>query len=828
MPILWSTGSMVSVHAAPGPGNEGSILVTTGGPITNITASPSPSPLSPAFSQGIHDYVIHCNSGSNAITFNVTTGAGTTPYPKTLVENQPEIVQGVDPSGAAVQYWIRCLPHDFPPITANPTNGGPTPGYYFTGTIIANATYPTPYAMILDTNGTPVWYQAASYPSTSTAGATNVELLPNDTLAWSPINGPGVGAHPGVGYRLFNLDTQTTQPQPSPAQPPDLHELLQLPNGDRMELATPTRSCGADFNTCPFGRPDGTFFPTVTNHSYVDCFVQEVDPSGNLVWSWDAKDHVQFLENKIQNAVSIGGNNYADVYHCNSIDVDPNGKDVMVSLRDTSSVYDINHATGKIMWKLTGALGKGGAIVDDGAHVFTNADTNISGQHDARFQSIDNSGTVDVSLFDDQTSCSSPSTCPPSAAARAVQYHIVNSATHSVALTFSYAAPDGNPSAATGSFRRYGGTSGDNVIGWGFHGSDQVMMSEVNNAGTPLLTFSFPVGLYTYRFLKVSTLPFDINLLRQTAGVPHPSSARQLVHFAKLDGTTHGASAVEVSDSSIWLEKNIGSDTFGRPQLGATNGPFFGNVGTYIADIDGTGKASAIAVNTTDTWIEKNQGNDTFGPSTQAAGGVPFFGNVGTYVADLDGSGKASLIAVNTTDTWIEHNLGNDKFGPPQQAAGGVPFSGSVGTYVADLDGSGKASLIAVNSNNIWIEHNLGNDTFGPPQQAVGGSPFFGSVGTYVADLDGSGKASVIAVNGNSVFIEKNQGNDTFGSPQFAAGGPPFFGADGTYVADLDGSGKASVIAVNGNNIWIEKNQGNDTFGGPQLGASNGPFYGTH
>ena len=813
MPVLWSTSSVVSVQAAPGPGNEDGILVS--GQVTSITASPSPSPLSPTFSQNTHDYVIHCTAGSNAITFNVNGTA----FPKNLVENQPEIVQG-----SGEPYWIRCLPHDFPSITATATNGGPSPGYYFTGTIITNATYPTPYAMILDTNGTPVWYQAASYGS-NLAGATNVELLPNDTVAWSPINGPGVGATPGQGYLLYNLDTQTRVQQPSPAQPPDLHELLQLPNGNRMELATPTRSCGTG-PACPFG---GTsFFPTVTNHSYVDCFVEEVDPSGNLVWSWDAKDHVQFLENKIQNAVTIGGNQYADVYHCNSIDVDPSGKDVMVSLRDTSSVYDINQATGKIIWKLTGASPPAAAsdIVNDGAHVFKTTD-NISGQHDARFQSSDNSGTVDVSLFDDHSSCTAPSTCPPAAPAQALQYRIVNSATPSAVRTFMYAAPDGNPSAATGSFRRYSVTGGDNVIGWGFHGGAGMTMSEVNDVGTPLLTFTFPNGLYTYRVQKVSTLPFDINLLRQTAGVPHPSSARQLVHFAKLDGTTHGVSAVEVSDSSIWLEKNIGNDTFGRPQLGATNGPFFGNVGTYVADIDGAGQASAIAVNTTDTWIEKNQGNDTFGPSTRAAGEVPFYGNVGTYVADLDGSGKASLIAVNTTNTWIEHNLGNDRFGPPQQAAGGVPFYGSVGTYVADLDGSGKASLIAVNSNNIWIERNLGNDTFGAPQQAAGNLPFSGGVGTYVADLDGGGKASVIAANGNSVFVEKNLGNDTFGSPQYAGAGPPFFGADGTYVADLDGNGKASLIAVNGNNIWIEKNQGNDTFGGPQLGASAGPFYGT-
>jgi hypothetical protein len=819
VPVLWSTGSVVSVQAAPGPGNEDGILVT--GSVTNITSSPTPAlQMSPTFAPSIHDYVIHCASGTNAITFTVTA-AGTTTVTKNLVENQPEIVQG---SGAP--YWIRCLPHDFPPITATGTGAGPSPGYYFTGTLNPSTTYPTPYAMILDTNGTPVWYQAATYGAH--AGATNVELLPNDTLAWSPINGPGVGDTPGLGYQLFNLDTQTTQQQPSPVQPPDLHELIQLPNGNRMEVATPVVKCGTAITTqCPFGAT--TFFNNVSNHSFIDCIVQEVGPSGNLVWSWDAKNHVSFTQNKIQNAVQIGTQDYADVYHCNSIDVDPSGTEVLVSLRDTSAVYDINRATSVIKWKLSGADAAGQIVAPDNEPRLTIAndpEMTISGQHDARFQ-----GSGEVSLFDDHTKCPPPanSTCPATGAARGVQYQIVNSgSTHTATLDWSYSR-DTNPSSATGSFRRYA-SGNDNVIGWGFDGGNPVMMTEVNNATPPqpLLTFTFPVGLYTYRFLKVATLPFDINLLRQTAGVPHPSSARQSVHFAKLDGTTNGASAVEVSDSSIWLEKNLGSNTFGPPQLGATHGPFYGNVNTYVADLDGSGKASAIAINTTDTWIEHNLGNDIFGPPQKAVGEVPFYGSVGTYVADLDGGGKASLIAVNSKGIWVERNLGNDTFGSPQRAAGDVPFYGSVGTYVADLDGSGKASVIAVNSNNIWIEHNLGNDTFGPPQQAAGGLPFNGSVGTYVADLDGHGKASVIAINSNNAWVEKNQGNDTFGSPQFGAGGSPFFGGVGTYVADIGGSGHASLLAVNSNSIWVENNLTNDTFSGPQLAVSNGPFYGTH
>ncbi|HEY8756280.1 MAG TPA: aryl-sulfate sulfotransferase [Candidatus Dormibacteraeota bacterium] len=728
---------------------------------------------------------------------------------KSLVENQPEIVQAPDPSnptGPPTQYWIRCLPHDFPAITATRSGAGPSPGYYLTGNISKPSGGPSLYAMILDTNGTPVWYQPAPL------APINVELLPNDTLAWSPFNGPGVGATPGEGYQLFSLDTQTTGQQPSPVQPPDLHELLQLPNGDRMEIASPVRTCSPG---CL-----GSSFPTVTNNSFVDCVVEEVDPSGNLVWSWDAFQHIAPTENRIANVLTIGGQNVADVYHCNSIDVDPavanpRSADVLISQRDTSAVYRINRensaiASGRILWKLGGSSPN-----YDNAPVLTinnDTETTISGQHDARFES-----NGDVSVYDDHTGLTGP--------ARGVQYHI-DSPPRTATLDWSYAAPDGNSAVATGSFRRYAGGT-DNVIGWGYKAAP--MMSEVDLTGNPLLTFSFAPGVYEYRFVKVPLSAININLLRETAGIPSPSSAARTVHMAALDGPGHGASAVEVSDSSIWVEHNLGNGSLGPPQLGATNGPYYGNIGTYIADIDGQGKASAVAVDSSTIWVEPNLGNDTFGPPQLGASNGPFYGSVGTYLADIDGHGRSSAIAVNPSGVWIERNLGSDTFGPPQLASGNAPFYGNIGTYLADIDGSGRASLIAVDSTSTWIERNLGNDTFGPPQFAAGYAAFYGGVGTYVADIDGAGHgASVIAVNSSNIWIEHNLGNDSFGSPQFAAGNLPFYGSVSTAMADIDGQGFASAIAANTSNIWVERNQSNDTFGEPQQAVDSGPFYGTH
>ena len=102
---------------------------------------------------------------------------------------------------------------------AGPASPGWTPGYYFTGNISsANGTF---YAMALDGNGVPVWYQQVAAHS---GGAVNVELLPNDTIAWT--GNPsiyGIGLPPtGDLYSAFNLDTQSLSSLPAAVPPTDL------------------------------------------------------------------------------------------------------------------------------------------------------------------------------------------------------------------------------------------------------------------------------------------------------------------------------------------------------------------------------------------------------------------------------------------------------------------------------------------------------------------------------------------------------------------------------------------------------------------------------
>lgn len=139
-------------------GNE--IYVTvTGAPIANISSTPLA--LTPTFGRGIVDYVWRCQSGSNPLQVTITAIAGGTLHigdkrgttltvSQTLVENQALVITGPWSRGFAeashvarsdeersdedrghTEYWIRCLPYDFPNLIVS-KRSNPPQGWYLT------------------------------------------------------------------------------------------------------------------------------------------------------------------------------------------------------------------------------------------------------------------------------------------------------------------------------------------------------------------------------------------------------------------------------------------------------------------------------------------------------------------------------------------------------------------------------------------------------------------------------------------------------------------------------------------------------------------------
>jgi hypothetical protein len=92
------------------------------------------------------------------------------------------------------------------------------------------------------------------------------------------------------------------------------------------------------------GTPAGTLSPLM------DSIVQEVDVhTGLVLWEWHAYGHIPLSESYAtpENSVSY------DAFHINSIQPQPGGR-VLISARDTSAIYLIDRASGRIRWTLGG------------------------------------------------------------------------------------------------------------------------------------------------------------------------------------------------------------------------------------------------------------------------------------------------------------------------------------------------------------------------------------------------------------------------------------------------------------------------------------------
>jgi hypothetical protein len=490
-----TTEPAVSPTASPGGDNNAIEITVTGSPISDITSTPIRQ--SPSFTPADSDYVWYCSQGTNNLNIELSStgtissgdqNGSNLSIPVSVVNNQAVIV--VAPGGS--QYWFRCLPSTFPRLSVS-SAGTAAPGYYITGSF-SNRKFGVPgYPMVLNGYGTPVWYL-----NKIPGSAQDTELLPGThTIAWA--NNPA--------YRLYNLDTETVTKLAPPIKPFDGHELFTDTSGDHWMISYPIKS-GFDLSSIGF--------PKI--HKIVDCAIQELNPKGRLIWSWIASDHVSPDE-----ANDLAGDKTnpgaVDVYHCNSIDVNPlNSNQVLVSMRQ-AGVFLIDKTTGDILWKLGGTAvpPMGGEPV---LKIAGDPEVTIQGQHDARFQP-----DGDISLYDDHTNLPG--------AARGIEYSI-DRGNDEATMVWEYIAPSGDTSSVMGSVRRYdtntmpydevgSGYLGPNetVIDWG-SGAPFAGFTVLDGTNSVLMTVEFPNGIVGNRTQKVSLSALDLTELHDSAGLSYP------------------------------------------------------------------------------------------------------------------------------------------------------------------------------------------------------------------------------------------------------------------------------------------------------------------
>jgi hypothetical protein len=343
-----------------------------------LSASPG---LYPRYRPGISDYVVRCSSPQtvrlkvDAHEERVRVGSREPRVGTFTVKMRRRPGQVITVKGDTTHY-IRCLPRSFPRWKTE-RSGTPQAQWY---AITPVGKRPRGYAAIFNWRGVPMWWRrSTSYRP------WDAKVLPGGSITWTRNRrADPFGLDESQAYEERRLDGRLVRRIRAVGVPTDTHDLTRLPNGNSYVIAYRPRS-GADLRR--FGGPrDATVF---------DAEIQEVTPSGAVVWSWNSKEHIAPSETAprwwraLHRAAEKRGRGY-DLVHANS--VEPDGDGVIVSARHVDAVYRINRLTGLIDWKL------GGSQRPESLLVLGDGDLDnptFGGQHDARLY-----GDGSLTVFD--------------------------------------------------------------------------------------------------------------------------------------------------------------------------------------------------------------------------------------------------------------------------------------------------------------------------------------------------------------------------------------------------------------------------------------------
>jgi len=382
-------------------------LENSGAPGNRFEAQFNTETMYPAFNPERHYYVTRCVPGKVKVQVNALDGTTVKvgPYPaltgRFAAEARPLPGQDFNikvktAGGRPENYQVRCLPADFPEWDYSRLNKPPT-GMF-------TVSYrPDPiqnfrnWMVVFDQDGTPRWWYS---PDTNALGG---QVLADGTVQWPIGFGDGFGKDPRTRNEIRTLDGELVRTVKTKDAPTDGHEYTRLPNGNVLINSYKPR-LGVDLTSVGGKKDVGV----------LDGEIQEVTPSGKVVWTWNSSDHVpltytpqRWWKKVLRNPhADIDGNERYDIFHFNS--AEPWGRQLVISSRHTDKVYGISRRTGEILWTFGGEPDpKSLTIEGDDPH----GDYPIGGNHDARISD----GNL-LSVHDNRTNLEEPP--------RAVRYRI--------------------------------------------------------------------------------------------------------------------------------------------------------------------------------------------------------------------------------------------------------------------------------------------------------------------------------------------------------------------------------------------------------------------
>jgi Arylsulfotransferase (ASST) len=265
----------------------------------------------------------------------------------------------------------------------------------------------------------------------------------------------------------------------------------------------------------------------------VEGIVQELDiETGEILFEWHSLEHVGLDESYAKPGEDVDTPGI-DYFHINSIDVD-HDDNLLVSARETSTVYKIDRATGEVMWRLGGK--RSDFEMKEGAR--------FAFQHDARRLP---DGTI--SIFDNGTTVFKNGFPEAIEESRAIVLE-VDEKRMIASLAHEYTHPDERRADAAGNTQVL--RDGHVFVGWG----RALTISEFSHEGELLFDASLPRGNKSYRAFRFPWRGYPTD---RPACVAERASEEEARVYASWNGATEVASWEVLTGQRVEHLKSLGS-----------------------------------------------------------------------------------------------------------------------------------------------------------------------------------------------------------------------------------------------------------------------------
>ena len=409
--------------------------------------------------------------------------------PVTLTEPGPNHVRADPPDSLS----FHSLPGLRPPtVTVSTPAADPALGDVF---VAPNLSLGQAGPMILAPDGRLVYFKRL--PDTLTArNADEQTYLGRPVLTWwqgQIVQGHGQGVDEIYSSAYRHLATVRA----GNGLLADLHDFVVTSQG----TAWITAFAPEQWNTAPYGG--------VADGVVDDAVIQEIDiRTGLVMFQWDAIGHVELADSYVR-APHLSYVPF-DWFHINSIDPQADG-DILISSRNTWTVYELDGATGRVLWRLGGkrssfSLGPG---------------VRFAWQHDATLQP---DGTI--TIFDNEDT---PRERPHS---RAIDV-VLDFKTLEATLGWAFEHP-GTPTLAASQGNVQALPGGDIFVGWGQDGP----FTEIAPSGRATLDMHF-VDNDSYRAYRY---PWTAQPYTRPAIALGPAAGGSTEVYASWNGATGVAS----------------------------------------------------------------------------------------------------------------------------------------------------------------------------------------------------------------------------------------------------------------------------------------------